>query len=191
MANRGLESIAEHVRRPLYYIAAGELGDYAKEIEPKLKKMFNLAKSWQAILLLDEADVFLAKRKNDEIFRNSVVSVFLRLLEYYEGILFLTTNRLDEFDPAFQSRLQLRLSYEELDSTKRMRIWRNILGKIKDCESWGDDVFERLGRDFDINGREIANLSRTAAAVATYQRTPLTVSILQSVYDLNFAGYVR
>jgi SpoVK/Ycf46/Vps4 family AAA+-type ATPase len=179
--------MAEHARRPLYYIGAGELGDYAKEIEPQLKRIFNLAKSWQAILLLDEADVFLAKRTSDDIFRNGFVSVFLRLLEYYEGILFLTTNRLEEFDPAFQSRLRLRLAYKELDATKRSRIWRNMLRQLKDCKSWDNEVFEKLGWDFEVNGREINNLLRTAVAVATYKGTPLTVSILKSVYDLNFS----
>jgi hypothetical protein len=33
--------------------------------------------------------------------RNWFVSIFLRLLKYYEGIIFLTTNRIEEFDPAF------------------------------------------------------------------------------------------
>jgi hypothetical protein len=45
------------------------------------------------VLLIDEADVFLEKRTLTDVHRNALVSVFLRLLEYYEGILFLTTNR--------------------------------------------------------------------------------------------------
>jgi len=60
--------------------------------------------------------------------RNGFVAVFLRLLEYFEGIIFLTTNRIEEFDPAFESSLvHLRLSYQELDVKKHTNIWRNLL----------------------------------------------------------------
>ena len=48
---------------------------------------------WEAVLLLDEADVFLEARSTHDLERNKLVSIFLRVLEYYEGILFLTTNR--------------------------------------------------------------------------------------------------
>jgi len=44
--------------------------------------------------------------------RNSLVSVFLRILEYYDGILILTSNRVEMFDEAFKSRIQVALHYE-------------------------------------------------------------------------------
>ena len=71
-------------------------------------------------MLLDEADVFLAKRKTEDIERNSIVSVFLRIMEYYKGLLFLTTNRVGTFDEAFKSRVHISLF----------------------CESWSASVFE-------------------------------------------------
>jgi len=49
---------------------------------------------WDAVLLLDEADVFLEARSAHDLERYKLVSIFLRLLEYYEGILFLTTSTL-------------------------------------------------------------------------------------------------
>jgi hypothetical protein len=60
-------------------------------------------------MLLDEADVFLAKRSREDHGRNAIVSVFLRMLEYYKGILFLTTNRIGTFDEAFKSRIHISL----------------------------------------------------------------------------------
>lgn len=51
------------------------------------------AHGWGAVLLLDEADVYLERRSINDLMRNSLVSIFLRLLEYFQGILFLTTNR--------------------------------------------------------------------------------------------------
>lgn len=45
------------------------------------------------VVLLDESEVFLEERSQADLQRNALVSVFLRALEYYDGILILTTNR--------------------------------------------------------------------------------------------------
>jgi SpoVK/Ycf46/Vps4 family AAA+-type ATPase len=78
-----------------------------------------IAGHWNAILLLDEADVFLERRSSHEIIRNGLVSVFLRKLEYLEGIMFLTTNRVSEFDEAILTRIHLMLRFDELNSNAR------------------------------------------------------------------------
>jgi hypothetical protein len=67
-------------------------------------------------MLLDEADVFLMKRDWAKVNRNSLVLVFLRKLEYYSGILFLTTNRAGTIDEAFKSRIYILLRYPSIDS---------------------------------------------------------------------------
>ena len=95
--------------KPLYPITCGDLGSTAQEVELNLRKHFTLASKWDCVMLLDEADVFLAQRKNENLERNSIVSVFLRMLEYYKGLLFLTTNRVGAFDEAFKSRVHISL----------------------------------------------------------------------------------
>lgn len=83
-------------------------------MEPILRKVFKIASRWRVLLLLDEADVFLSQRSdNPQI--NALVSVFLRELEQYDGILFLTINRLQVFDEAVFSRVHLALNYEVLE----------------------------------------------------------------------------
>ena len=79
------EGISELLKCPLYMASAGELGTDSRF----------LCHAWGAILLLDEADVFLEKRNMHDIHRNALVSIFLRQLEYFQGILFLTTNRVE------------------------------------------------------------------------------------------------
>lgn len=96
------EGIAELLKCPLYMVTAGELGTDPRILEHELQKILDIAHSWGAVLLLDEADVFLEKREVHDIHRNALVSIFLRLLEYFQGILFLTTNRVETFDDAFQ-----------------------------------------------------------------------------------------
>ena len=80
------EGIAELLKCPLYMVTAGELGTDPRILEAELEKVLSLAHSWGAVLLLDEADVFLEKRTIHDIHRNALVSIFLRLLEYFQGV---------------------------------------------------------------------------------------------------------
>ena len=75
----------------------------------------------------DEAEVFLEARSTHELERNKIVSIFLRVLEYHEGIMFLTTNRVTTFDPAFHSRIHISLDYQELSIDSRLTVWKNFL----------------------------------------------------------------
>lgn len=78
------ESVAEVMRVPLYVLSAGSLGTDASDVEDKLKDVFRMIPKWGAVLLLDEADVFMETRSTSDLQRNELVSIFLRLLEYYE-----------------------------------------------------------------------------------------------------------
>lgn len=89
------EGISELLQCPLYMASAGELGTDSRFLEHELQKILDICHTWGAILLLDEADVFLEKRNMQDIHRNALVSIFLRQLEYFQGILFLTTNRVE------------------------------------------------------------------------------------------------
>jgi SpoVK/Ycf46/Vps4 family AAA+-type ATPase len=97
------EAAAEITHRPLYVVSAGELGTKPEYVDQRLAKIFELAHMWNAVLLLDEAEVFLHKRNRTDLTRNAIVSIFLRQLEYYQGILILTTNMIEQCDPAFES----------------------------------------------------------------------------------------
>jgi SpoVK/Ycf46/Vps4 family AAA+-type ATPase len=177
--------VAELTHKPLYSIGAGELGSMAEFAEPVLRQIFDRATEWGAVLLLDEADLFLTKRTQDDMKRNAFVTIFLRQLEYYQGILFLTSNRVDEFDPAFASRIHLKVRFAAPTSTTRAAIWRNLLITVEGCEDWDHSVFERLGKEIDLNGREIKNLIRPALAVAASRGVSLSEEILRLIYSIN------
>ncbi|KAK2873584.1 hypothetical protein FQN49_002271 [Arthroderma sp. PD_2] len=165
------EGIAELLKRPLYMVSAGELGTDSRTLEGELNKILDIAHSWGAVLLLDEADVFLEKRTIQDIHRNALVSIFLRLLEYFQGILFLTTNRVETFDDAFQSRIHVALRYGDL---------------TKD----GVEVVKFSEKDFDtlarhnLNGRQIKNSVRTAQALALNEKIPLSMQHIMRVLDV-------
>ena len=84
------EGIAEYLKCPLYSVTAGELGTDSHVLEQELQKIMDIAHSWGAVLLLDEADVFLEKRQHQDVHRNALVSIFLRLLEYFQGMIVLS-----------------------------------------------------------------------------------------------------
>lgn len=107
---------------------------------------------------MDEADVFLAKRSLGDVYRNGLVSVFLRRLEYCEGILFLTTNRVSEFDEAVLSRIHLMLRYDELNGDAKRDVWGHFLERA--CTAHGAAKiskadFDRLVRS-KFNGRQVS-----------------------------------
>ena len=162
------ESIAEYLKCPLYAVSAGELGTNSGSLERDLNRIMDITHSWGAILLLDEADVFLEARQAHDIHRNSLVSVFLRLTEYYQGILFLTTNRVETFDEAFQSRIHMGIRYDNLKPAARKKIWQHHVGKVEKmaadgCEDgngqpkvklFTDDDFNELSKK-NMNGRQV------------------------------------
>ena len=100
-------------------------------LEERLSRIFQLAHHWNAVLLLDEADVYLEQRVRQDIMRNGLVAVFLRSLEYCKGIFFLTSNRLAEFDPAICSRIHLFMKYNNLEEWARRDVWKSLLNRAK------------------------------------------------------------
>lgn len=125
------ESVAIQLQRPLLPITCGDLGQDPSDVERNLEKFFALGAKWRCVVLLDEADVFLARRVTGDLHRNSLVSVFLRQMEYYPGVLILTTNRVGEFDEAFVSRIHMKLHFPHLDERSTMEVWDMNLRRLK------------------------------------------------------------
>ncbi|KAH6668333.1 P-loop containing nucleoside triphosphate hydrolase protein [Halenospora varia] len=150
------------------------------KLEKQLSLIFELAGHWKALLLLDEADVFLRKRDTDHT-HNSLVSVFLRKLEYYQGIMLLTTNRVRDFDDAIQSRIHLALRYSPLGVDTRKGIWDTFLQSAITAEGkadYSDEDLDELARH-DLNGRQIRNVVREAHALASQEGAVTSYSHLE------------
>jgi len=149
------EAFAEATSRPLYIMEVGELGTDLNHIEDNLNRIFIRAGRWNAILLFDEADIFL-HRRGEDLERNAIVGVFLRMLDYYHGLLFLTTNLVDKIDQAFKSRITLSLAYPDLTPEIRIKIWKLML----DSAGIQFNGNITLVGELDLNGRQIRNLVR-------------------------------
>ncbi|EEU38115.1 uncharacterized protein NECHADRAFT_84360 [Fusarium vanettenii 77-13-4] len=179
------ECVAAELKRPLVSITCGKIGTNARQAEQSLESFCTLAQKWKCVLLLDEAEIFLAKREKGDIERNTLVSVFLRVLEYYSEIIILTTNRVGEFDEAFRSRIHVSLYYPKLDQSSTKEIWEKNISRLKAIGTYIDvevDVEEDKIRQFvdqhwelnkgkpsrRWNGRQIKNAFQTAIAMAKW-----------------------
>ncbi|GAW22520.1 hypothetical protein ANO14919_120570 [Xylariales sp. No.14919] len=189
------EAVAIENNRPLFPISCGDLGFSPKIVEKTLRDIFRYAHLWECILLLDEADIFLTQRERggDNLERNAIVGVFLRTLEYYSGILFLTTNRVGALDEAFRSRVHISLWYPHLslpDTIKILRAnlerlprWDNTKGSTQGLIKVMDENIEAfICREYENysrtvqkergpwNGRQIRNAVQIAASLALYDK---------------------
>lgn len=117
------EVYSEIIQRPLYRVHSGQLGLNVAAMETALKDVLTRAQRWGAVMLIDEADVYIKKR-DDNITMNAVVGVFLRVLEYFNGLLFLTTNRVDDIDEAIVSRCIALIKFYPPGREDRRKIWR-------------------------------------------------------------------
>jgi hypothetical protein len=154
------EIYAEIAQRPLYVLEFGELGTTVAAIEQSLESVFARVVRWHAVLQFDEYEIFLAQR-GDDLERSAIVGIFLRMLDYYEGLLFLTTNRPQTLDYAIRSRVMLRLEYPDLDPATRADVWRTMFRAAGLRLAGPGDAFAALAEPA-INGRQIRNLVRLA-----------------------------
>ncbi|KAI0672088.1 P-loop containing nucleoside triphosphate hydrolase protein [Trametes maxima] len=177
------EATSEHVRQPLYVVGAGDLGTTAATLDQSLNRVFDIATSWKAIVLIDEADVFLEQRSLHDMERNAMVAVFLRHVEYYDGILFLTTNRVKAFDEAFLSRIHVALHFHDLTRDARRQVWAAFLAKVGVGRAeFGEHLLDRLAAR-EVNGRQIKNAVRTASSLAAKKGTKTGYADLLDTLD--------
>src|SRR5262249_7562076 len=149
---------AERTPPAPYVLELGELGTNVQTLEENLNRVFDRVARWNAVLQFDECEIFLAQRGED-LERSAIVGSFLRLLDCYQGILFLTTNRAEVLDHAARSRVMLKLDYPDLDHAARTVIWTTMFDAagLRMVEGTIGELAESV-----LNGRQIRNLTRLA-----------------------------
>jgi hypothetical protein len=180
-----VECLAQDMGRPLLALTAGDIGTDQSLIEQKLSNWLDLAQRWNAIVLLDEADAYLAARAEKQLNSNAFVTGFLRVLEYHPGTIFLTTNQPGWIDDAFISRIHIFVQYDEMSDLTLKRVWEKLLTwaereaempgglKIRVCGTVqnyvaGDAEVQKMCR----NGRDIRNAFQAAVKIAVARLPP-------------------
>jgi hypothetical protein len=167
-----VECVANDTRRPLIRITAGDVG-LSENVELQLRTWFMLAAKWHAILLIDEADVFLEHRTPGDLERDFLSTVFLRTMEYYEGVLFLTTNRAGHIDDSFISRITCPIEYPNLSDDMRVLIVQKFVKRFQETntiliDNQAVSYLSKPEHCKSLNGRELRNVLQNAVAAAEY-----------------------
>jgi SpoVK/Ycf46/Vps4 family AAA+-type ATPase len=122
--------VAERLERPLISFSAGDLGSNPEAVNMNLDWLLKYAERWNAVLVIENADVLLEQRIKGDINHNSVVMAFLRALEKYSGVIILTTTRVGALDESIEARVQLAIEYGDLTREGREKIWRDIIEDV-------------------------------------------------------------
>ena len=158
------EIYSEIIQRPLYSVHAGVLGTNAKMIAETLRDVLGRAERWQCVLLIDEADVFVGER-GANVEQNAIVAEFLRVLESFSGLMFMTTNRPDDIDEAIISRCAAIIHYEMPGPELSRHVWKVMADNfgVTLSEALIDDLVKGLK---GMSPRDIKNLMRLVIRVA-------------------------
>jgi len=166
------EVFAETEKRALYSVQCSQLGVTPNELEGELLKVFARCRRWGAVLLLDEADVYVRQRGSD-LNQNAIVGVFLRVLEYQSSILFLTTNRPEDVDDAIASRCIARIDYPVPTSEQQMKIWE-VLSASSKIELSRKTIEKIVQSSPGITGRDVKNLLKLANLISLSKGEKIT-----------------
>jgi SpoVK/Ycf46/Vps4 family AAA+-type ATPase len=140
-----------------------------------LKEALTRAQRWGAVMLIDEADVYIRQR-SDDMTANAVVGVFLRVLEYFDGLLFLTTNRIDDIDEAIVSRCIALIRYHAPDQLARERIWKVMSEQF--ALTLAPELITQLAQRFpQASGRDIKGLAKLVAKFCQHKQLPPTMPV--------------
>lgn len=167
------ECVAEIAEMPLYRVSCGDIGTNADAVESELAFILRFGQPWNCVLLLEEAHILLEKDSTPDSRKDSIVSKFLRILDYYNGIVILTSRCVDVFDDAIVSRVQIPLRFESLNRASRRKIWQNFIDLLE--EDQGDTNFEDIRAHLDhfageeLNGHQIRNVFKTAKDLSSFR----------------------
>ncbi len=166
------EVYSEVVGKPLYRVHSGQLGITAASVEQNLSQILRRAARWDAILLLDEADVYIRCRDND-LQHNAIVAEFLRTLEYFNGLLFMTTNRIQDVDDAILSRCIATIQYETPSKEDAMRLWRSLATQFN--IELSDELIDVLSNTYSkSSGRDIKELLKLTSKFCKSKKIPFS-----------------
>ena len=111
------------------------------------------------ILLFNEADAIIGKRKNGaenavDKMENSLQNIILQEMEQLDGIMIATTNLQENMDKAFERRFLYKIKFEKPDAKVRKQIWQQMIPEINEPDA------ARLAEAFDFSGGQIENIAR-------------------------------
>lgn len=177
--------IAAELELDLFRInLATVISKYIGETAKNLDRIFTRASRMNAVLLFDEADSLFSKRTeikdSHDRYANTDTNHLLQLLEEYQGIALLATNKKSNVDPAFIRRIRYVFDFRRPDANQRRTIWRRILRELVGPEVLrsAEPAVAVLAETVELTGAQIKNTVLAAIFIARRRRRPLGIDDL-------------
>jgi len=159
-------AIASKINRPILVASYAQIESmYHGEGPKNVEAIFIAAERENALLFIDEADSLLSKRltnvnQGSEQAINSMRSQLLICLERFRGVVIFSTNLVQNYDKAFETRVR-HVNFPMPDEICRQKIWgKHIPDKMPKAK---DVLVEELAKVDDVCGRDIKNAVIDAA----------------------------
>jgi SpoVK/Ycf46/Vps4 family AAA+-type ATPase len=154
---------------------------YVGETEKNLARIFDEARTSNAILFFDEADALFGKRTQvrdaHDRYANVEVGFLLQRMEAYEGLVILATNLRKNLDEAFVRRLHFAVDFALPGLDDRRRIWERIWPGATPLDPALD--LDVLARRVEVAGGSIRNIALASAFLAAADGGVVTMDHLR------------
>lgn len=171
--------IADELGMPCIVKRASDiLSMWVGEAEKNIAEMFAEARQQEAVLVLDEADSFLADRRDAQhSWEVTQVNELLTQMEAFEGIFICTTNLMEKLDQASLRRFAFKVKFDYLTAdqswTMFMRESRRLGGGETSVTFWEKQVCalnKLTPGDFAVAARQFAILNMPVSAEGLYRQ---------------------
>ncbi|MBQ7955264.1 MAG: AAA family ATPase [Lachnospiraceae bacterium] len=189
--------LANELKLDIYRIDLSQIGSkYIGETEKNLSTIFEIGKHANAILFFDEADALFTKRtevgNSNDRYANAEIAYLLQKIEEYDGISFLATNNLNNFDAAFKRRITFIVPMHLPDAQIRKQLWEKVFPE----EMPKDKIdFTIIAQNGEMSGSSIKSAALQAAYRAAWEKRPVSrmdiIDAIDGEYKKNGALSIR
>lgn len=180
--------LANELKLDIYRIDLSQISSkYIGETEKNLSAIFETGKNANAILFFDEADALFTKRtevsNSNDRYANAEIAYLLQKIEEYDGISFLATNNLNNFDAAFRRRITFIVPMNLPDAEIRLKLWETVFPKEMPKDTIDYSVIAEKAK---ISGSSIKSAALQAAYRAAWEKRPVTKMDVIDAIDAEF-----
>lgn len=182
-------AIAKMLNKKIVIVNYAEIeSKYVGETSKNLVSLFKFAKENDAVILFDEADALLSRRVTTmhsaaDVSVNQTRNTLLKILDDYDGIIFFTTNFIQNFDTAFIRRIFSHVKFEMPNRETRLALWKHYLLDTIPCDD-RNFVIEKIGDVEGVTGADISTSVLKAAIDAVCSKPVcITYELLSGIVE--------
>lgn len=182
-------AIAKMLNKKIILVNYAEIeSKYVGETSKNLVSLFQFASDNEAVILFDEADALLSKRVTamhsaTDVSVNQTRNTLLKLLDDFDGIIFFTTNFIQNFDSAFIRRIFCHVRFEMPNKEVRRDIWNHYLLNTIPCEN-RESVIEKISEVDGVTGADISTaILKAAIDIVSSENACITYELLYGILE--------